>query len=308
MVGTLAIALVSVAVWQEWHGRQLAAENQQLRQVAAQVPPLREEAARLKAAARDVAELEALRESDLRLREEVARLRGQLGARLRAEAKREAKPQVEEAPETTTTAAGGMTDLFKGIADQQAQGRLARMKDKLNLTPDQEQAIAAILRQQTERGMAVAQKMFTGKLTHDEMRAAQEGGGNPEEQIRSVLSPEQLAGYQEYQHEEAVANARLMANAELLQLQGAMTLKPEQQDQVFAALYDHTVAMLDGTRVELPPAGGPEAIAEWQVARKVKALEGILEPEQLRRYREVQESQLKMIKSFLPSDATSVGE
>lgn len=307
MVGTLAIALVSVAVWQEWHGRQLAAENQQLRQVAAQVPPLREEAARLKAAARDVAELEALRESDLRLREEVARLRGQLGARLRAEAQRETQVQMKEA-RATTAAAGGMTDLFKGIADQQTQGRLARMKDKLNLTPDQEQAIAAILRQQTERGMAVAQKMFTGKLTRDEMRAAQEGGGNPEEQIRSVLSPEQLAGYQEYQHEEAVANARLMANSELLQLQGAMTLKPEQQDQVFAALYDQTVAMLDGTHVELPPAGGPEAIAEWQVARKVKALEGILDPEQLRRYREVQESQLKMIKSFLPSDATSVGE
>jgi hypothetical protein len=263
IIGTVVIALVSVAVWLEYRGRRLTAENQQLRQIAAQVVALREEAGRLKGAAIERAELERLQTSERRLREEVARLRGQLGARLREETQRESQAQKKEA-QAATTAAGGMTSLFKGIADQQTQGRLARMKDKLNLTFDQEQAIAGILRQQTERGMAVAEKMFTGKLTREELQSPPNAGGNPDEQIRALLSPEQLAGYQEYQREEAVSNARLIANAELLQLQGAMTLKPEQQDQVFAALYDQTLAMFDGTGVEPPPQGGPDAIAEWR--------------------------------------------
>jgi hypothetical protein len=59
--------------------------------------------------------------------------------------------------------------------------------------------------------------------------------------------------------------------------------------------------------VEPPPQGGPDAIAEWQVARKVRALEGILDPEQLHRYREVQEGQLKLIKSLLPPESKPAG-
>ena len=45
------------------------------------------------------------------------------------------------------------------------------------------------------------------------------GGGNSEEQIKALLTPEQQAEYATYQKEEAVSNARVMANAELLQMQ-----------------------------------------------------------------------------------------
>lgn len=118
------------------------------------------------------------------------------------------------------------------------------------------------------------------------------------------LSPEQLTAYKEYKHEEAISNARLAANAELLQLQAMVPMEAEAQDQAFAALYDLTLSTLEGSISEgadVPKASDPAALIQWQVERKIKALEGVLTPEQLDGYRRLQENQMKLIKALLPS-------
>jgi len=134
--------------------------------------------------------------------------------------------------------------------------------------------------------------------------------GNPQEEIKALLTPEQAKAYEEYQQEEKVSNARLAANAELLQMQGALGLSQEQQDRVFSALYDFTLDTLNG-KIEdsIPKDGDPAAAVSRHLDRKVRALEGVLTPEQMGSYRNLQESQAKMIQDMLPKAApTTVGQ
>lgn len=86
------------------------------------------------------------------------------------------------------------------------------------------------------------------------------------------------------------------------------SLTQEQQDKVFNALYDYTLETLSGKLEGGPPGSAePTAVLAWQLERKLKALEGVLTPEQLAGYREMQEKQMKLVEGMLPRATGNAG-
>jgi hypothetical protein len=201
-----------------------------------------------------------------------------------------------------------MKDFMRGAIEQQYAGQLARMKEKLRLTPLQVEAVQAIHARQVEQAGATAARMFGGQLNREEMDKLRSAAGNPEQEIRALLDAEQLARYDEYQQEEAKGNARLVANAELLQMQSTLGLTPEQQDRVFEALYDLTADQLSG-KTPKPPGldqvADPAAAFDLVIDQKVAALAGVLTPAQLEQYREMQRKQMDLIKGMLPAPTST---
>ena len=240
----------------------------------------------------------------------MAGLRAKVGSSLRsvaetAQLKTDLLRQKQNLDSTNTNALAGAMSMVKGMMEQQVTGQVGRMKTKLNLSPEQEQSIKEILMKQADRGSQTAQKMLAGKLTKEEMSELQKSAVSPEEQIKALLSPEQLSAYQQYRNEENTSQARLAANAEMMLMQGAIGLTPEQQDQVFPVLYDQTLKQLTNTAAGAGAKDGNVAAQmERQLDLNVKALEGVLTPSQLDGYRQYKSNQLNMIKGLMPQTSS----
>jgi hypothetical protein len=265
---------------------------------------LQTEVARLRAQAPDPTEVERLRGAESELKLEVARLRNELGTVQRAAASSlaAAAVRVDAATNAKPALPTAMAVAMKAAVEQQTVGKLVRLKPRLNLTPEQEEGVRAILMRQAEHISGMAEKMLSGKLSREEMTSMGKDAVVPESEIKALLTPEQLTAYAEFKQEENVGNARLVANAELLQMQAAVGLTQDQQDKVYNALYDFTMDSLNGKIGDTPPrSDDPAAAMNWQFDRKVKALEPVLTPEQLEAYRKIQDSQRKMIEGFLPA-------
>ena len=195
-----------------------------------------------------------------------------------------------------------MGKMVKAAIEQQLEAKIAGMMAKLNLTPDQEKAVRAIMEKQMSSGIESPQKMFKGELSADEVEKMGKGTKSEEAQIKELLTPEQVAAYDVYQTEEKTRMARLMANSEMMQMQASLQLTEEQQDKAFAVLAEQTLGQLnvyDGN-----PAGAGD-FWKRQFEKKAEALQGVLTPEQLERYRKFQEQQMKMYEALMPKGATN---
>lgn len=306
-----AVTAVSVPVWQQTRIQRLQENAATLAAEADAAAQLKAELDRLRSRiAQEAPELERLRAADRAAQIEIARLRNEAAAARRT-APAPASVVAAAAPPTATatnTAAkkpglpAGMSGLMKNAIEQQTVGKLERLKPRLNLTPSQEEGIRAILTRQAEHATAAAERLFTGDLSAEDLGAVNREAGNPEAEIKALLTPEQLTAYEEYKDEENVSNARLAANAELLQMQGALGLTQEDQDRVFNVLYDLTLDTLKGNLGDAPPKDSdPASAVTWQMERKLKALEPVLTPAQLASYRKLQEDQARMIRNLLPT-------
>ena len=192
-----------------------------------------------------------------------------------------------------------MTNIMMSTLEKQYLGRLPRLKAKLDLTPEQEPAVRAILQAQMDQVAENAQKMLLGKATMTDMIKRQMGNPSMDDQIKAVLSPEQVTAYKEYQQEDLANQARTVATSEVLNMQGTLGLTQEQEDQMYAALYQLSVDQLSFK--DVAPAGGDKnSTAQWMTERKVKALENILTAEQLENYRQYTEKQTKAALSLIP--------
>ena len=309
LVGTLAVVGVAVPVWQEARVRQLTSENAELRVQTARIPALEARLTSLSKLDADANELAQMRSDQEKMKLEVARLRNMAGAARRAESEMAQLRQqlMRRQTETGTNHdAGPMGDLMRSALAQQSKGQLSRMQAKLDLTPGQAEAIQRILDRQTQVISKSMQKAFAGKLGQEDMAELRRDSFDPETEIKALLSPEQLALYQEYKQDEAVGQARLAANAEMLQMQGSLGLSPEQQDQVFSVLYDATLRqMQDGPGGA--KNGDPAEVLQSMLEQKVMALEGVLTAEQLQSYRQAQETQIQFLKTFLPQTGSNPG-
>ena len=312
LVAAVLVAGVSVPIWQETRVRRVKAENQELQTQVTELLSARAEVKKLEGVQADRAELERLRASQTAMQEDAAKLRG----RLRTALVNQAAPPPRDTVGGTNKEAEGMPaamgDLMKGAMEMQVSGKIARMKTKLNLSPDQEQAIRELLQKQMEPGATAMQAMFSGKLSKmskDEIAALRKSAPNTEDQIKALLAPDQLAAYQDYKQEDAVTQARVVANAELLQLHNALGLTQEQQDKVYTALYQQTVDQLSGKiATPTPPTADFAALMQWQLDQKAKALEGVLSPEQLQTYRQFQAQQAKAVASMMPSNVLNAAQ
>jgi RNA polymerase sigma factor (sigma-70 family) len=299
-ISALVVAGIAVPAWQQTRLQQARSENAQLRaregEVSAEQPEvasLRDEDKRLRKVETDQAELQQLREWKAQTQPELLRLRGMAGVARRANAEAEAL-RAQLAQQTTNPVSGAMADAMNLAMQQQLEGRLSRMTSSLNLTPEQAQSAREILNRQSQAMSAGMQQAFSGKYDKDELMRLGKEVGNPDEQIKALLSPNQKDAYQSYQKEEAAYNARLTANNELLQLQSTLGLTPDQQDRAFAALYDVTFNQITGSAK--PPRGDQLEAMQWMLDQKSNALQPILTPSQLDSYRQQQAIQSKVMK------------
>ena len=208
----------------------------------------------------------------------------------------------------TNAIAGAMQQLIKSQLEQQTEGKISRMKARLRLTSEQEQAIRESMNAATKKALAATQKIYSGEAMPDEVNdlsSSDESGMQP---IDEVLTPEQRTEYQALQKEEFQNAARVAASAEMMQLQDSLGLTQQQQDNVFSALYQQSVDPVSGLAANPVAAGinDPAAALQQAVDRKVEALRPILTSEQLKTYSDLQEKQIQMIQAIFPKGAAPV--
>jgi RNA polymerase sigma factor (sigma-70 family) len=299
VIGTLVIAGTALPVWQQSRLTRIQSENEKLRsQIEIAVAPV--ETKGQPETKSDSAELERLREWQAKTQPELLRLRGMAGVARRAngEAEELRKQLAQQAKEAgSSSLPGPMGDLMKNAMEQQVVGRLARMTTSLHLTPEQAQSAREILMRQAGVMSAGMQQVFSGKFDKDALAKLGKSGGNPEEQIKELLTADQKAAYQNYQQEEATYNARLIANNELIQLQSTLGLTTEQEDRAFAALYEVTFNQLQGNPTQKFASQAEQM--QWTLDQKAKALESVLTASQLEAYHQQQAMQAKAMKDIL---------
>ncbi|MGB0581485.1 MAG: RNA polymerase sigma factor [Limisphaerales bacterium] len=313
MAAVVVTAGLGVTALQESRVRKLSHENTELQTQVTALSPLRAELAQLKS---EVAKADPdvnQRKSEL----EIAGLRGRLTmAKIRelesppadtTQSKTKQSAESEPAPEVVAPKMNAIMRASMRMAmESQTLAKLPQLKKRLALSPAQEEAVRAILQRQYDEGLEMATNMLAGNLSMDDIKARAEAKAkakqgaivDPKSEIQALLSPEQKAAYEEHQQEERVSMARLAANGELLQMQNPLGLTQDQQDQAFEALYHQSM----GQKTNPPPSSGsPDSTMQWMVDQKVRALEPVLTPEQLEKYRKMQEQRMKMASSLMPA-------
>ncbi|HTL17626.1 MAG TPA: sigma-70 family RNA polymerase sigma factor [Patescibacteria group bacterium] len=305
LISAVIVAGVAVPAWQQNRLAQVQSENAQLKAQGsgsdtqqAEVVSLRAEVERLRKVETDQAELIRLRQWQAQTEPELLRLRGMAGVARRANAETEtlrAQLARQAAESAANPVSGAMSEAMNLAMEQQVQGRLSRLKASLSLTPEQEQSAREILMRQAQSMSAGMQQAFSGKFDKEELARLGKNAGNTEEQIKALLTPDQLAAYPNYQQEEAAYNARLTASNELMALQ-MLGLTTEQQDRAFAALYETSFNQLTGRAK--PPPGNQAEIMQWTLDQKASALAQVLSPAQLESYQQQQAIQSKLTKDI----------
>jgi Spy/CpxP family protein refolding chaperone len=198
--------------------------------------------------------------------------------------------------------------LIKSQLEQQIEGKISRMKARLRLTSEQEQAIRESMNAATKKMLAATQKMYSGEAKSDDIANIASSDATGMQPIEDLLTPEQRTEYDALQKEEFQNTARVAASAEMIQLQSSLGLTQEQQDKVFSALYQQSVDPVSGLEATQKSASinDPAAALQQVFDKKVEALKPILTSEQLKTYRDLQEKQIQMIQAFFPKGAAPV--
>ncbi len=304
IIGVTLAAAVGAGIYEARQNSILRDQNESLQQQTAQ---LKSESQTRSNRPTAVANAKSLPDEQFN---ELLRLRGMVGMARRAigeaeELRAQLARQASEATNNPIT--GTMVDAANQFAEQQMEGRLSRMTASLHLTAEQAQAVRDILMREVRMKSAVVQQGQSGKLDMKEMIRQAIEAGNPDEQIKALLTPDQQAAFPAYRQEEAAHNASLTANQELLNMQSTLGLTAEQTDRVYAALYEVSFNRLTGRTH--PPSTNPGVLDDPLAAQaevnqrwandKAKALESILTPTQLENYRQQQALQAKLAKEML---------
>ena len=293
---------VGAGIFEARQNSQLRAQYSQLQQ---QQPPWAEQVRKLQverdAATNRLAAMDGEMAKHKSDNLELLRLRGMAGVARQAIGESERlRAQLAKLASAASTnlLTGAMADAMKQAMEQQVEGHLARITASLQLTPEQTLAISNILMKQAQVMSAGMQQAMSGSFNKDELMKLGKAGGDPDTQIKALLTPDQLAEYPAYQQEEAAHNASLAANTELMQLQSILNLNPEQLDQVYAALYGVSFNQLTGSAK--PPATTDMAeTMQWTLDQKAAALEPILTPTQMDQYHQQQALQAKLTKDVM---------
>lgn len=302
VVAAALVVTVSAGVFEARQNSRLRADYQTLRQ---QQAPLAAQIQELQRERDDATNRLAMMTSEFAKNKnnnlELLQLRGMAGVARRAteETERLRRQLAQQAAESgTNSLSGAMFDSMKQVMAQQVRGHLARLDASLHFTPDQMLEASNILMQQAELMTAGMQQSFSGKFDRDQLMQMGKAAGDPDTRIKALLTPEQKAAFPAYQQAEAANNASLTANNELMQLETALNLTPDQLDPVYAALYNVTFNQITGNAK--PPASitGMADAMQWTLDQKVAALEPLLTPAQLDIYRQQQATQGKLMKDI----------
>lgn len=172
--------------------------------------------------------------------------------------------------------------------------KLANLKTRLKLTDSQIGELNAAIQREVDTS---AKTSFDGQpvITN----AVGSTGPGFEETLKKTLTPEQQQEYKSYQAEEKSNQIEMVANAELMQLQMAVSLSEEQKDKAFQAFSQEAQRMTDPRSYQAGGTMDPSALIDQQMQHKKEALRGILTPEQFSIYEKQLAAQQEMAKKIL---------
>lgn len=275
VISVLLAASAGIPLWQQSRLKQLQSQNEALQAQVQQIPSLQKEIEQLQQ--KPAAPMEGENQA------EWARLRGLAGNALRAQQEADqlrkllAKQQNENATE-----------------DQEMGHRIERMKARLKLNPGQEAAIREIMKARAKEASEAMQMILSGNPDQDKMDQMEKANGDPEAKIKALLTPGQQSSYQDYQREEILTGARAAATSEFTRLQAALGLSREQEGPVWDAIYQPAMAMADPVTAPKLSSDADQLQSQSWMDQKLAALEKVLTPDQLAKYRQQQEIQNRL--------------
>ena len=235
-----------------------------------------------------------------RLKKEKTALLDELGQHIDALA----KPEPPPAPAAPAAGGGavsrmaGMSKMVAVAARQQADRKLAALKTRLHLTDEQAAAVEELLKKQTDRQVEMASKMFEGKLTQEDM--ASQPKLDFDGQLKSMLSPDQWTGYQQYKTEEQQRQVQMASQAEMMQISSMLQLSDQQREQVSSVLQQQYQQYITQQSDSSLPTTDSAKLVDQMFESKKEALRSVLTADQMQSYEKFIESQREMVRSFMP--------
>jgi RNA polymerase sigma factor (sigma-70 family) len=169
---------------------------------------------------------------------------------------------------------------FDALNGKKLKEKLAVLRTRLSLTPEQENRIAKALEYGKSNMEISPPNVLVRKATPEDLQKMEDG-------ITAALTADQQREYASFREEEKANALEAVANRELSRLQSMTNLSPEQKDQAFAAFSE--IASRESNLPMLDPDKNAEAIKEAVEARwaaRQEALSAILTPEQMAIYQQ----------------------
>jgi RNA polymerase sigma factor (sigma-70 family) len=311
LVTAVLAALAGAVFYEARQAAQLRAENQSLQQ---QQAPLTNELVRLRAENQKKEDQKALTQAQWN---ELLKLRGQAG-QARSAVQELARAKASPAPQNALMQAIFTNSFAKGVAQAEESGKrdalakVARMKEALHLTDEQAQALTELMLKHVEENSRRALQMMSGGQTPGETQATLPASNNEEAEIKSLLNPEQLAAYADFQQAEASTAAANSVKAEVAAMAARLELTPEQSDQLQAAIAQYNLSHAPSSEemaamAQAKTSGNlADAILlqvdynKRELENKLSLFEGILTPAQLQTYKQAQLDMIEMPMMMLP--------
>lgn len=329
ITATLAV-VAGAGIYEAHQATQLRDQVQTLQQ---QQAPLAKHWARLEAENLRLSNLVAQAKDQESLSQEqfneLLKLRGQTGqARTAlqelAKLKSSAAQQGGTMPAYFTNAMAQGISMSEKFKKKAALEKLARMREALQLTDDQAQAISDLMIKNIENSSQQTLNAMLGKQMPAQDQTTSSAPQNEEAAIKALLTPDQLAVYPDFKQAETVASAQNSAQSDLTMMTSELDLSQEQQDKVQSALYQLNLNLASAPQnqeaIAQARASGNVADAinlqietqKQTLEHKLKALDGILTPEQLKTYEQKQldmiDMQTSAMKMFLPKTNNGVAQ
>lgn len=183
-----------------------------------------------------------------------------------------------------------MMELGLQMMKQQLEGKLAALKMRLNLTPEQAAQVEAYFRKRVEYQMGATRATMAGdRAAQKESMRQMAALGTEDSVLGQILDPEQQEVYKAYQEEERTQTKQLMALHETNRISSLFPLSEEQKDRVYAIYYEQPPVTSDDTQ----PKSALEMQSQRTEAIRTK-LQEVLTPEQLDVWMRQQESENAM--------------
>ncbi len=258
---TATVAVLAGAGIYEAH--QAAQLRDQVRRLEQQQAPLREQLQQLQAGLPTATDhiATATPDSNEELKAEVLRLRGLANRAQSAEAELAAlkSAQQQQVQNAQTTTPQLTQEQISSRIETAVTNQLSRLASRLALTDGQSQSVADILR-------------------------TTNAGFERDSKIRAVLSPDQQNAYDTFKEEELRPSLVIRAGAALSDVQKAVDLSADQQDQAFATAFQS----LRNSMMQISKASSQAdatALAQQMKDQQIAAVESVLTPDQVAQYR-----------------------
>ncbi|MES2308585.1 MAG: hypothetical protein V4507_06960 [Verrucomicrobiota bacterium] len=225
------------------------------------------------------------------------------------ETKSFALPQAHE-PEKK--AQNFMASMIQGQMKKMQQDKLSSLKTRLKLTPEQESSVQAILDAEGERQAKQASQMMSGeKVDADTMAKEMKGVKTLDQELDSILTPDQKTEYTAMKKDEAKSQVEMMATFETSQVSPLLGLNEQQKDQFYSAIYQAEEEMrnpewiVKNTKAATTASKDPMDFLKIRDQVKLDAAAKVLTADQLDTYKkhleEASALQKEMMQKFMPA-------